>query len=361
MTYQVTKRTLTVIALLSAACSGHDIMLATGGTGGAGAGPGAGPGAGEGGLGQPQPGNITPEAGSSSITGGGTGGEGTVTPPPGWIAFDANPGGAGRHIRITAADGSCQDSLTDGANQEKQPAFSHDGKQLAFASDASGKYQIYVLDLAGNTQTQLTSIEQGATYPSWSTDGASIAFVTGDPEGDGNASSAVMLVDTTTQVTRSILPAKQPPWTWSAFASSNLLLVGNEMSLIGVNTDTLTQYDIVPFNGRLPEPQSPSVSPDGTLLTFSDYCGEQELYVARVDGRTGDTCANAFPLASYGTGLIAASWGPNGYIAAETHDHDIVVLAADGSPGTRTLAGTASAERNPAYAPAAFDFTCVNK
>jgi dipeptidyl aminopeptidase/acylaminoacyl peptidase len=341
MAYRLARRTLGGFMLLCAGCSGHDILLATGGVGAGGADVGGA------------------SAGGASADG--AAGAPMGLAPTGWIAFDADYSSLGRHLQIAAADGSCTQSLTSGSNQEKQAAWSADGKQLAFASDGTGKFQIYTMDLKSGKQTQISNEADGATYPSWSPDGKSIAFVTGDPEQNAvNGSSAAMLFDIASGKTRTLAPAKQPPYTWSAFDTDSLLLIGNFVSLIGIHIDTLAQYDIVPITGRIPNPTSPSISPDGTHLVFSDYCGgESQLYVARVDGKTGDTCANALPLAQVSEGLVAASWGPSGYVAAETKHQDLVLVPADGSLGIRVLANSPAPERNPAYAPAAADIRCA--
>jgi Tol biopolymer transport system component len=294
--------------------------------------------------------------GADSVAGDGSGG---LISLKGFVAYDAAPTSEqGKHIQVIAGDGSCQHALTSGAAQEKEPAFSADGMKLAFASDSSGTFQIWSMDLSSGKREQLTELADGATYPSWSPDGKSVAFVTGDNEDQYNNASAVMLVDTQTLATRQLAPSAQPPYSWSAFATSDLLLIGNQSTLIGIHTDTLEQYAVVPLNGRIPEPTSPSISPDGTHYVFSDYCDKQELFVGLVNGKTGDTCANAFKLAPNADGLRSASWGPYGYVAAETETHDIVLVPSDGSSGIRVLVATPAAERNPAFAPTTALITC---
>jgi Tol biopolymer transport system component len=55
------------------------------------------------------------------------------------------------------------------------PQFSPDGKKIAFSSDRSGSFEIWVCDSDGSNVRKITSIG-GATGPQWSPDGEHIAF-----------------------------------------------------------------------------------------------------------------------------------------------------------------------------------------
>ena len=56
------------------------------------------------------------------------------------------------------------------------PAFSPDGSRLAFASSKDGVLNIYVINLGSGQVSQLTSGAGNNTEPSWSPDGQSIVF-----------------------------------------------------------------------------------------------------------------------------------------------------------------------------------------
>jgi len=74
--------------------------------------------------------------------------------------------------------------LTDFAGLEESPAFSPDGKSVAFVSDSTGSRQIWVRLLAGGPPLQITNGEGSHLEPRWSQDSAAIIYFTPPPEGD---------------------------------------------------------------------------------------------------------------------------------------------------------------------------------
>ena len=74
--------------------------------------------------------------------------------------------------------------LTKAKKSSDAPAFSPDGKRLAFASDRGEKRQVYLIDPRGGEAEALTSAEEGIGAFAWSPDGKSIAFTAQDPKTD---------------------------------------------------------------------------------------------------------------------------------------------------------------------------------
>ncbi len=74
--------------------------------------------------------------------------------------------------------------LTDFAGLSDSPAFSPDGKSVAFVSDTSGTRQIWVRLLAGGPSLQITHDAVEHLEPRWSQDSASVVYYTPPTEGD---------------------------------------------------------------------------------------------------------------------------------------------------------------------------------
>jgi len=74
--------------------------------------------------------------------------------------------------------------LSDFAGIEDSPAFSPDGKSVAFVSDSTGSRQIWIRLLAGGAPLQITRGDGDHLEPRWSKDSSTIIYYTPPPEGD---------------------------------------------------------------------------------------------------------------------------------------------------------------------------------
>ena len=61
---------------------------------------------------------------------------------------------------------------------EMSARFSRDGRHLAFASDESGRYEIYVVPFPQGEKTQVSA--GGGNVPRWSRDGRELFYISGD-------------------------------------------------------------------------------------------------------------------------------------------------------------------------------------
>ncbi|MAT99961.1 MAG: hypothetical protein CL608_22705 [Anaerolineaceae bacterium] len=91
------------------------------------------------------------------------------------------------------------------------PAFSHDGRFLAYHSFRDDNSEIILLDLASGEAVNLTNHPAKDSHPTWSPDDSQIAFVT---DRDGNDEIYVMNVDGTSLQNLTHHPARdfEPQW-----------------------------------------------------------------------------------------------------------------------------------------------------
>lgn len=80
------------------------------------------------------------------------------------------------HLFAYQAMGTPFTRLTSGPWDDTHPALSPDGRWLAFVSNRSGPWDIYMLDLQNGEVSRLTDTQHFESSPSWSPDGNLIAY-----------------------------------------------------------------------------------------------------------------------------------------------------------------------------------------
>jgi Tol biopolymer transport system component len=96
------------------------------------------------------------------------------------------------HVRVASADGSGSFALTSGDKSSTSPAWSPDGKWIAFLSgrgpkDKDGKEpkaNVWRIRVDGGEAEALTDEKGGVSAIEWSPDGKTIAFLMADPKSD---------------------------------------------------------------------------------------------------------------------------------------------------------------------------------
>jgi TolB protein len=241
------------------------------------------------------------------------------------------------HIFINSGLGTDR-QLTSGKSINTQPAWSPDGKRIAFTSSRSGLTKIFVMNRDGSDQQRLTRDERIESSPSWSPDGKSLALFSRDP-----ASGAVELriVDIATGATASVagngLDKGPEAPAWSADSRRITFMGFNETGKSDVWVVERDGSDARAVSTQVSKRSKaqPALSPDGSKIAYvADLRGAMAIMVTDLaSGRTTNLT----------DGIVASHesprWSQDGkrLLFASTRDDpqgtraDIFVMNADGS------------------------------
>jgi Tol biopolymer transport system component len=183
-------------------------------------------------------------------------------------------------IYVVNADGSNETRLTFDAGIDMSPNWSPDGR-IFFTSNRDGKREIYVMNTDGANVTRFTTT--GATSSAWSPDGSKLAFISPSVEMIGAHHPLQVFVANpdgggVRMVTSDPASAFGPCWSADGasifFAVDNIGVLSNifQIDLDGRNRRRLTVGPKIDTQ--------PAISPDGSKLAFqSNRDGNYEIYV----------------------------------------------------------------------------------
>jgi len=216
--------------------------------------------------------------------------------PPAWspdgrkIAFGSDRDGS-VEIYVMNADGSGQRRLTRSPEVEGSLAWSPDGRRIAFVSrigdarNPTRRQEIYVMNADGSGQRKLA---RDGHAPAWSPDGRKIAFRS---DRDGNGEIYVVNADGSGQrrLTRNPTSDGGPLWSPDGrkifFVRAEFRHGNSEvyaMNADGSGRRNLTRNAAPP---RRAQDGSPALSPDGRKIVFvSTRDGDGDVFVMNADG-----------------------------------------------------------------------------
>jgi serine/threonine protein kinase len=232
--------------------------------------------------------------------------------------------------------------FTSGAEPEKEPAWSPDGRSIAFVESVGGQDQIFVRSLGADAPVQLTRSLRSARGPFWSPDSNHVWFVSssavwsvsraggdaeriGAPAADGAILAAALSPDGKTLAT------------WRTTIVNNTVTAA--LWLASPPDAAPRKYSPAPFEvQRWASPDDIHFSPDGRQILLSITSNEGQLWLLPFpDGGKGNGPRRLLQSAARWETAPTASWMP---------DSRRLVLAYKEGPGERFRLGMADIGRD---------------
>ena len=256
---------------------------------------------------------------------------------PGLIAFSRVSLGNAT-IMVAAPDGSSTSPLISGPGSHVQPAWSPDGKQIAWAATNG----IRVARADGNGGASLTKDGRDRN-PAWSPDGSLIVF---DSSRDGSVDLYTQLVggDALVRLTDNDATDRDPSW---SAATNQIAFASDRAGTRDIWTMDPTGEALIQLTGDEGADDDPAWSPDGTKIAFTSdrEGGTSYVYVMNADG------SGAERLSAGASAEHDPAWSPDGgYVAFARSDGNSDIVIVDVT--TREVVSTLTKERTESSYPA---------
>jgi len=258
-------------------------------------------------------------------------------------------------IYAVNADGSRQARLTRGKTGSAtsngglfyatDPAWSRDGRLIAFTSTRDRIPRIFVMDADGKNVHPLTPAGLVAGQPSWSPDGTRVVFVAGDASqleivnADGTGLHRV--TNSPVQVVKETNPTWSPDGRWIAYIRAETGRPIKEIWL--VHPDGTANHQLTNLQASS---DNPAWSPDSKRLVFSSNVKSNQFGIYTLSVKGGQPQIVSLTTIDE----IDPSWSPDGKRIAYSRDGSIVTVNPDGS-GEKVITNPNDNDSSPVWNP----------
>jgi Tol biopolymer transport system component len=249
-----------------------------------------------------------------------------VTPyPDGFIAYSCGIG-SGNRIYLNTPDGGSdsQKLLPNQPGNSIVPAFSPDGRQIAYRSNAGGSWQIFVSGVDGSNPRPITAAGQDNYEAVWSPDGNQMAFVS---DRGSSKQIYVMNSDGSSQRLLTANNAYNDDPSWSV--NGSIIFESDQNGRFSIFQMAAAGGVPVELIAWGESSSTPAWSKDGAWLAFESRVGDdRHIWIARSDG------SDVQQVTALGSSDERPAWSPDGtkiafysnYLQADSDSADIWVI-----------------------------------
>jgi Tol biopolymer transport system component len=192
-----------------------------------------------------------------------------------WVAFDAGAEGGKTDIWAIRTDGSGLRQVTRDPGSEVVPSWSRDGRFIYYASNRTGRFEVWRVAAAGGIEEQVTS--EGGVVPVESVDVRTLYYQSAER-------GALLARPTSGGRPRTVLPCVPTMFSWAAGARGIVHAeCGPPLGPLGVRQQTLRYLD---FASGKDEPLATvdgdwigglSIAPDGQSILYGRRLASSSL------------------------------------------------------------------------------------
>ena len=281
-----------------------------------------------------------------------------LSPDGAWMVFASTQHHERPNLYRKSVTGQVVTQLTSDPSRNVMPEISPDGRRIAFASDRSGNWDVFVMDSAGGPAVQITFDRAQEIHPTWSPDGSRLCYCRHNPVNDQWA-----LWTPRSSTRRALLRLRECSAMVARRAEDRILFQRSRKRgerLYGIWTidlvdgDGVNPTEVVASGGSAT--MHPTWSPSGDRIAYAavpqpSYTVDgmpvwSDICVVDVDGTDRTT------LTAGGFRNLRPTWGPDEevFFMSNRSGRNVIwaISATDGGSGFDRMAETESPDANPA-------------